>query len=155
MFNKKLIIVALFISLIANIILGYTLNLQTVYFDDGVFWSRVGDFKTLRAQGVIIFNNEREQSDTKKLVQHYKFECEKSNCNGVYSKLVGNNTLLQDSFKPEIIKITYDEKFAVLKYLDCVFTISGENATFICPEKNESGSLGDHIGLHFKQHSFF
>jgi hypothetical protein len=126
-----------------------------VYFDNDVFWNSVGELQTVRAQGIIIFNNEREQSDTKKLVQHYKFVCENHKCNGVRSKLIENKTLVQDSFKPEIIKITYDEKFAILKHLDCVFTISGENATFVCPEKNESGSLGEHIELHFKQHSLF
>lgn len=152
---NKILTSIFILSLLGNIILAYTLNLQTVYFDNDVFWNSVGEFQNIRAQGVIIFNNEREQSDTKKLVEHYKFECENSECNGVRSKLIGNTTLVQDSFKPEIIKISHDEKFAVFKHLDCVFTISGENTTFICPEKNESGSLGDHIELHFKQHSLF
>lgn len=126
-------------------------NLKTIYFDDGQTWGM--DY--MKSEGVLVYSEKKTQPDSKKHVQYYGFECEKKKCLVTDLVLINNNNIFKSTYYPEIIKISYENKEAILRHADCIFTFSSGTATFTCPKKEESGTLGNHIYLHFGQHSIF
>jgi hypothetical protein len=109
----------------------------------------------MRSEGILVFNNEENQPDTKEYVQYYRFDCLLSKCKVTELILSKNSYKHSYVYEPEIIKFSYDDKEAILRHADCVFTFTSSTTTFNCTKGNETGSLGSHIKLHYKQHSFF
>lgn len=148
---KKKYNVLLFISIILNIVLGYALSFETAFFNETHLWTPYA----METGGVLVFNNEKEQPDTKKYVQYFKFRCDERNCMVEEIVLSDKSYIHNYLYTAEVLKLSYDDKEAVLRHKDCVFTVTSGATTFNCTQGNETGTLGSHIGLHYKQHGLF
>lgn len=127
------------------------LSFNTAFFNESHIWTEYA----METGGVLIFNNQKEQPDTKKHVEYYKLRCLEKKCVVVESVLSVKEFINVFIYEPEIIKLSYPEKEAILRHKDCIFMISAGATTFNCTQGNETGSLGSHITLHYKQHGIF
>lgn len=103
----------------------------------------------------MIFTDHKIQPDTKKYVQYFKLRCMEKNCVVEEVVLSGGDYIFSYISIPEIVKLSYERKEAILRHKDCVFTITAGATTFNCTQDNETGTLGSHIQLHNSQHGFF
>ncbi len=138
----------LVISLIANAVLIYARSVETPFFGH----QHLFDEYFLTVSGVLNFSDPSENSEN--LVQYFKFHCYEKKCTLQIASMSDRKNIFLELFEPEIIKLSYSDKIAVLKDHDCVFTLTADSATFNCGGK-KTGTIEDDIHLHYQKHSFF
>lgn len=142
---KKSIYVVLAISIVLNGVLLYLLKNKGVFFNESHLWT---DW-SMETSGVLVFNDKKMQPNVSDFVQHYEIRCEEKSCTLVESTLSGSS-IINFVRVPEVVSLNYLAKEAVIKYNDCLFTISKDSTTFNCPE-NKLGVLGSHISLFYNR----
>lgn len=148
---KKFIIRSIFvISILFNILLGYTIYYETGYFESGgVIWT---DF-SLESSGTAIFLEDNQQPNTMKMVQYYKLNCRDEKCFLIESVMSGGKFIYSYLHEPEVLNLSYQKRTASLNHKNCTIQVANESTTFTCDGK--TSVLGSHISLHHKQHSLF